>query len=65
MKIQSAVINGVNEDFKLTDMILDDPQAGEVLVKMVASGICHTDATVKDGTMPPQANDLRGFYVCP
>lgn len=52
MKIKSAVLNGVNEEFKLTDMILDEPQAGEVLVKIVASGICHTDATVKDGTLP-------------
>ncbi|MFB8734147.1 hypothetical protein ACEQPO_09935 [Bacillus sp. SL00103] len=27
-------------------LLLDDPKADEVLVKIVASGVCHTDATV-------------------
>jgi aryl-alcohol dehydrogenase len=31
---------------------LDDPKANEVLVKIVASGVCYTDATVLDGTLP-------------
>ena len=49
--ITAAVIEAKNADFKLEKLQLDDePQAGEVLVKMVASGICHTDQAVRDGS---------------
>ena len=29
------------------DISVDDPGANEVLIKLVASGVCHTDLTVK------------------
>lgn len=38
----------------LTDIQVHDPGPNEVLVKMVASGVCHTDLTwVRDGLMFP------------
>lgn len=52
MKIKAAVLNGVNEQFKISDVELDEPKNNEVLVKLVASGVCHTDATVINGTVP-------------
>ncbi len=52
MKVKAAVLEGVNESFKVTEVELDKPQSNEVLVKLVASGVCHTDATVADGTVP-------------
>lgn len=49
--ITAAVIEQKNADFKLEQIKLaDSPQIGEVLVHIVASGICHTDQTVRDGS---------------
>lgn len=50
-QITGAVIEKQNADFKLEDLEVDDqPKANEVLVHMVASGICHTDEAVRDGS---------------
>ena len=39
-------------DFNKRTLQLDEPKADEVLVRIVASGVCHTDATVLDGSLP-------------
>lgn len=52
MKITAAVLNEINTDFEFKEIELDEPKANEVRVKLVASGVCHTDAAVKDGTIP-------------
>lgn len=36
----------------ITEVELDEPRAGEVRVRMVASGVCHTDAIVRDQWYP-------------
>lgn len=51
MKIQALVTSG-EINFEKQTLVLDEPRADEVLVKIVASGICHTDATVLDQTLP-------------
>ena len=33
-------------------LTIDDPRAGEVLVKIVATGVCHTDMVMRDGLLP-------------
>src|SRR5687768_7077011 len=43
MKIQAAVLNGVNEPFRIEQLDLDEPRAGEVLVRVAAVGVCHSD----------------------
>lgn len=48
MQIRAAVINNKGEEFKLEYIELDEPRNGEVLVRIVASGICHTDVNVKN-----------------
>ncbi|MTV81974.1 NAD(P)-dependent alcohol dehydrogenase [Secundilactobacillus folii] len=53
MKIKTAVAQSKGEDIKIQDAILDEPKANEVLVKIVASGICHTDAAGRDSGMTP------------
>lgn len=50
MEIQAMVTTN-EKDFEKQTLLLDDPKADEVLVKIVASGVCHTDATVLDGTL--------------
>ncbi|AIF67504.1 aryl-alcohol dehydrogenase [Terribacillus saccharophilus] len=51
MEIQ-AMLTNEESDFKKQTLQLDEPKADEVLVRIVASGVCHTDATVLDGSLP-------------
>lgn len=51
MEIQ-ALVTTPEKDFEKRTLQLDDPKADEVLVRLVASGVCHTDATVLDRTLP-------------
>ncbi len=37
--------------FGLTEVELDPPKAGEVLVKMKATGVCHSDLSIVNGTI--------------
>ena len=43
MQIKAAVLYGVKEPLVVETVELDPPKEREVLVKMVATGICHTD----------------------
>ncbi len=54
MKIKAAVVSEINE-LIIETVELDAPQAGEVLVKMKAAGICHSDLHTYRGelTTPP------------
>lgn len=37
-----------NGGWKMEDVAVREPEEGELLVEMVASGVCHTDALVGD-----------------
>lgn len=39
-------------DFAVEEVSLDPPSAGEVEVRMAATGVCHSDLSVIDGTLP-------------
>src|ERR1041385_3763267 len=45
---KAAVLNEAGKDAEIVDIVIDPPGPGEVLVKLVASGVCHTDLTVKN-----------------
>ncbi|QBJ98078.1 NAD(P)-dependent alcohol dehydrogenase [Rhodococcus sp. ABRD24] len=48
----AAVLRGLHEDFTLEQVTLDDPRPDEVLVRIVASGVCGTDLGVAAGHIP-------------
>ena len=48
-----AVVNEQGGDFVLDEVELDGPRADEVLVRIVATGLCHTDIHLK-GFLPPE-----------
>jgi aryl-alcohol dehydrogenase len=52
MKIDALVVEEKNAPFVRETLELEAPGAGEVLVKVVASGVCHTDANTQAGDMP-------------
>ncbi|HXH61739.1 MAG TPA: alcohol dehydrogenase catalytic domain-containing protein, partial [Fimbriimonadaceae bacterium] len=43
MKVRAAVLDSVGAPFQVQDLGLQPPQAGEVLVRVAAVGVCHSD----------------------
>ncbi|QRY78141.1 NAD(P)-dependent alcohol dehydrogenase [Pseudomonas sp. PDNC002] len=52
MHIKAAVVRESGGPFLIEDLELEAPQAGEVLVRIVACGICHTDLIIRDQYYP-------------
>src|SRR5438270_8028711 len=52
MKITAAVVPGRAAPFEIQTLDLAPPIADEVLVRIVASGMCHTDLHARDGYFP-------------
>ncbi|MEY2450182.1 MAG: S-(hydroxymethyl)glutathione dehydrogenase / alcohol dehydrogenase [Acidimicrobiaceae bacterium] len=48
---KAAVCVGLNEPLEIQDLDLDSPHAGEVRVRMGASGVCHSDLSIQNGTL--------------
>ncbi|WP_342512090.1 NAD(P)-dependent alcohol dehydrogenase [Sporosarcina sp. FSL K6-1522] len=49
IRVKAAVINGVNEDYQFEELTLGELYPDEVIVKMVASGMCHSDEALRVG----------------
>ena len=50
--MKAAVMRAQNAPLVIEDLHIDDPGPGEVLVKTMASGICHSDLHVIEGGLP-------------
>lgn len=51
MKIQALVVEEQDAPFTLQELDLESPGRGEALVRIVAAGVCHTDAISRAGDM--------------
>ena len=51
MKTKAAILWARNTPWSVEEIELDPPKAGEVLVKMVASGMCHSDEHLVTGDL--------------
>jgi Zn-dependent alcohol dehydrogenase len=49
MKMQAAVLFDVNQDMAIEEVELDPPKDGEVLLRIAAAGVCHSDLSVARG----------------
>lgn len=58
MKTRAAVAWGPNQPLTIEEVDLQDAQAGEVMVKLTATGVCHTDAYTLSG------EDSEGVFPC-
>jgi aryl-alcohol dehydrogenase len=54
MKIQAAVSRDATRPPVLEPLDIEEPRAGEILVRMVATGICHTDISVHERDRSPK-----------
>ncbi len=52
MKIKAAVLEEFGQPLNITDVELTEPKAGEVLVRLEACGVCHTDLYTASGADP-------------
>lgn len=52
MEITAAVVHKPSNEFTIETLLLSDPGPGEVLVKIAAVGLCHTDIGTRDGIIP-------------
>ncbi len=51
--MKAAILPALNEDLIIRDDVsLADLQHGEVHIKNVSSGVCHSDVSVQNGTIP-------------
>lgn len=51
-RIRAAVLHDFGQPLVVEELELDPPKAGEVLVRMAASGVCHSDLHVAQGIHP-------------
>ena len=58
LKSKAAVAWGPGQPLSIEEIDVMPPQAGEVLVRIVASGVCHTDAFTLSG------EDPEGIFPC-
>lgn len=65
MKTRAAVLWEVDQPWSVEEIELDPPRKGEVVVKMGAAGLCHSDEHVVTGALfaPPEVVEQfgRGF----
>ncbi len=52
MEIRAAVTENEGAPFRIETVELEEPQANEVLVRVVGAGVCHTDMIVRDQMYP-------------
>ena len=52
IKSRAAVAFGPKEPLRIVEVDVESPKAGEVLVRIVATGVCHTDAFTLSGDDP-------------
>ena len=52
MKIQAAVARKAGAALEIETLDIEAPRPTEVLVRVVATGVCHTDMVVRDGHLP-------------
>ncbi|MEE6176027.1 NDMA-dependent alcohol dehydrogenase [Mycobacterium sp. 050134] len=60
MKTKAAVLWGLHQKWEVEEVDLDGPRENEVLVKVAAAGLCHSDDHLITGDMPMQLPVVGG-----
>ena len=54
MKTKGAVLWELGRDWEVVELDLDGPKEGEVLIRYVAAGFCHSDEHLRHGDIVPR-----------
>lgn len=52
MRVTAAVLESYDTPFHLQELEIEEPREGEVLIKIIATGICHTDGLAQHADLP-------------
>ena len=64
MKIEAALISEKGQAFQIKELELDPPKDNEVLVRVVACGVCHTDEAARQQLLPVPLPAVFGHEGC-
>ncbi|HEX7461283.1 MAG TPA: alcohol dehydrogenase catalytic domain-containing protein, partial [Dermatophilaceae bacterium] len=56
--MQAAVVKEFGKDLIVEDVQVPQPGPGEALVKLISSGVCHTDLHAAESDWPVKPNPL-------
>ena len=54
MKTKAAVLWELGKNWEVVELDLDPPKQGEVLIRYVAAGLCHSDEHLRHGDIVPR-----------
>ena len=54
MKTKAAFLRETGTDWEVGELELDEPKQGEVLIRWVAAGLCHSDEHLRHGDLIPR-----------
>jgi NDMA-dependent alcohol dehydrogenase len=60
MKTRAAVLHEQGKPYEIEELELDEPKAGEVLIKFFAAGLCHSDDHLRTGDIPARMPMIGG-----
>jgi aryl-alcohol dehydrogenase len=64
MNIKAAVVYEQDAPFQIKELELDEPSHNEVLVRMIACGVCHTDEVARRQIIPVPLPAVFGHEGC-
>lgn len=62
MKTKAAVVKGISQPWEIEEIDLGDPVAGEVQIRLAASGLCHSDEHLRSGATPLPSFPVLGGH---
>ncbi len=61
MRSRAAILYEYGRPWSVEEFELDPPSAGEVLVRLAATGLCHSDEHIRQGKLAPPPDTLRAL----
>ncbi|OZF39565.1 NDMA-dependent alcohol dehydrogenase [Rhodococcus sp. 14-2483-1-2] len=62
MKTKGAILRGAPGKFETAEIELEKPRTGELLIRMAAAGLCHSDDHMATGDIPAGSYPLCGGH---
>ncbi|WP_055405404.1 alcohol dehydrogenase catalytic domain-containing protein, partial [Mycobacterium sp. UM_3] len=61
MRSRAAILHDYRSPWSVEEFELDPPKAGEVLVRLAAAGLCHSDEHIRQGRLAAPPETLRAM----
>jgi Zn-dependent alcohol dehydrogenase len=61
MRSRAAILYEYGRPWSVEEFELDPPRSGEVLVRLAATGLCHSDEHIRQGRLAPPPDTMRAL----